>query len=86
MHGVVPSATRVGIEFPSVSFLSCGPVRHSEALEEGSGSSVEVNVSYSLKEVVWVEVLSVYVELNVGLLVEFVTIEVLNPNAYIILN
>jgi hypothetical protein len=69
-----------------VSLLSGGPVGDLEALEESSGSSIEGDVSDSFEEGVGVEVLGVDVELNVGLLVELIAIEVLNSNAYIILN
>jgi len=86
VHGVVPSLSGVGIEFPSVLLLSGGPVGDLETLEEGSGSSVELNFSYSLEEGLRVEVLSKNVMLNVRLLVEFIAIEILNSNTYIILN
>lgn len=66
--------------------LSGGPVGDLETLEEGSRSSVEADLSDSLEEVVRVEVLSVNVMLNVGLLEEFIAIEILNSNTYIILN
>lgn len=69
-----------------MSLLSSGPVRDSEALEYGSGSTVEVNLTDTLEKGVRVEVLSEDVVLNVGLLVEFIAIEVLNTNTYIILN
>jgi hypothetical protein len=86
VHGVVPSLSGVGIEFPTVCLLGGGPVGDLETLEEGSGSSVEVNFSNSLEEGVRVEVLSINVMLNVRLLVEFIAIEILNSNTYIILN
>lgn len=66
--------------------LSGGPVGNLEALEEGTRVSVEADVTDTLKEGVWVEVLSENVMLNVGLLVEFIAIEVLDSNTYIILN
>ena len=86
VHGVFPSLTRVGIEFPTVDLLSGGPVGNLEALEEGAGASVEVHITHTLEKGVGVEVLSVDVVLNVGLLVEFIAIEVLNSNTYIIIN
>jgi hypothetical protein len=86
VHGVLPSLSRVGIELPTVLLLGRGPVGYLEALEEGAGSSVEVDVTYTLEEGLRVEVLSVDVVLDVGLLVEFIAIEVLNSNTYIILN
>ena len=66
--------------------LSGGPVRNLEALEECTRLSVEANITDTLKESCRVEVLSVDVVLNVRLLVEFIAIEVLNSNTYIILN
>lgn len=66
--------------------LGGGPVGDSEALEEGTRASVEVDFTYTLEEGIGVEVLSEYVMLNVGLLVEFIAIEVLDSNTYIILN
>lgn len=86
VHGVVPSLSGVGIEFPTVSLLSGCPVGDLETLEHGSGSSVECDFSHSLEEGIGVEVLSENVMLNVGLLVEFIAIEILNSNTYIILN
>ena len=66
--------------------LSGGPVGNLEALEEGTRVSVEADVTDTLKEGVRVEVLSENVMLNVGLLVEFIAIEVFDSNTYIILN
>jgi len=86
VHGVFPSLSGVGIELPTVALLSGGPVGNLEALEEGSRSSVEVHITDSLEEGLGVEVLSVNVMLNVRLLVEFIAIEVLDSNTYIILN
>lgn len=86
MHGVLPGLAGVGIELPTVSLLGGGPVGNLEALEHGPGASVEGDLSDSLEEGVGVEVLGVDVELNVGLLVELIAIEVLNSNTYIILN
>ncbi len=86
MHGVVPSLSGVGIELPSVILLSGSPVGNLETLEESSGSSVELNLSNSFEEGLRVEVLSINMMLNVRLLVEFIAIEILNSNTYIILN
>ena len=66
--------------------LSGGPVRNLEALEDSTRVSVEADITDTLKEALRVEVLSVDVVLNVRLLVEFIAIEVLNSNTYIILN
>ena len=69
-----------------MALLSGGPVGNLEALEEGPGVPVEADVTDALKQGVWVEVLSEDVVLNVRLLVEFIAIEILNSNTYIILN
>jgi len=69
-----------------VCLLGGGPVGDPETLKESSGSSVEVNFSDSLEQALRVEVLSINVMLNVRLLVEFIAIEILNSNTYIILN
>ncbi len=69
-----------------MSLLSGGPVGDLEALEEGARASVEIDLTDALKEGLRVEVLSENVMLNVGLLVEFIAIEVLDSNTYIILN
>jgi hypothetical protein len=69
-----------------VFLLGGGPVWDLEALEESTGASEEVHVTHTLEEGCGVEVLSVDVMLNVWLLVEFIAIEVLNSNTYIILN
>lgn len=86
LHGVLPGLSGVGVDLPAVLLLGGGPVGDLEALEEGAGASEEVNVTHSLEEGLRVEVLSVNVVLNVGLLVEFIAIEVLDSNTYIILN
>ena len=86
MHGIFPCLSRVSIEIPTVALLSGGPVGDLEALEEGTGVSVETDFTYALKETIGVEVLSEDVVLNVWLLVEFIAIEILNSNTYIILN
>jgi hypothetical protein len=86
MHGVFPSLSGVSIELPAVLLLSGCPVGNLEALEEGSGVSVESDITDALMESSGVEVLSEDVVLNVRLLVEFIAIEILNSNTYIILN
>lgn len=85
-HGVIPSLSGVSIDLPSVSLLSGGPVWDSETLVEGSWSSVETGVSNSLKKIFWMEVLSPDVVHDIWFLVEFLTVEVLNSDSYIILN
>jgi hypothetical protein len=69
-----------------VGLFCGGPIRYFETLEESTGASVEIDFSHSLKEGVGMEILSVNVMLNVRLFVEFIAIEVLNSNTYIILN
>lgn len=69
-----------------MSLLSSSPVRYLESLEESSWSSVEVHISNSLEECLRMEILSINVELNIGLLMELIAIEVFNSNTYIILN
>ena len=86
VHGIFPSLSGVSIELPTVALLSGGPVGDLEALEEGTGVSVEADVTDALKEGIGVEVLSEDVVLNIRLLVEFIAIEILNSNTYIILN
>jgi hypothetical protein len=78
VHGVVPGLTRVGIDIPAVLLLVLSPVRNFETLEDGTGASVEGDVSDSLEKGLWVEVLSVDVMHHVGLLVELVAINVLH--------
>ncbi len=69
-----------------MSLLSGGPVGYLEALEEGTRVSIEADFTDTFEEGVGVEVLSKNVMLDVRLLVEFIAIEVLNSNTYIILN
>jgi hypothetical protein len=86
MHGIFPCLSGVSIELPAVALLSGGPVWNLEALEEGTRVSVKTNITNAFKETIGVEVLSEDVVLNVWLLVEFIAIEILNSNTYIILN
>lgn len=86
MHGIFPCLSGVSIELPTVTLLSGGPVGNLETLEESTGVSVETHITNALKETFGVEVLSEDVMLNVWLLVEFIAIEILNSNTYIILN
>lgn len=80
LHGVVPSVAGVGIDFPAVLFLGGSPVGNLEALEHGTGLSVETDVTNTLEEGLGMEVLSVDVVHNVGLLVEFIAIDILNAH------
>lgn len=86
VHGIVPSLSGVAINFPSVHLFGGGPVWHLESLEDGSWSSVEGDISDSLDEGGWMEVLGVQMEHVVWLLVELLMIEVLDSNTYIIIN
>ena len=85
MHGVLPGLAGVGINVPSVLVLVLSPIWDSETLEDGTGTSVEGDVTDALKEGVWVEVLSVDVMHDVRLLVELVAVDVLNTETYIII-
>jgi len=86
VHGVVPGSSGVGIVFPAVVLLGSSPVGDFESLEEGTGLSVESDVTDTLEHGVGVEVLGVQVMHDIRLLVEFVAVYVLNAEAYIILN
>lgn len=77
-HGVFPSLTGVSINFPAARFLGGCPVGDLEALEHGTGLSVETDISDTLEEGIGMEVLSVNVMHDVWLLVEFISIDVLN--------
>ena len=68
-----------------MSLLCGGPIWNLKTLEESSWSSVEVNISNSFEEGIWVEILSINMELNVWLFVELIAIEVFNSNTYIII-
>jgi hypothetical protein len=61
-----------------VSLFSCGPVWNSETLEESSWSSVELNISDSFQQGVWMEILSINMVVNVRLFMELLEIEVFN--------
>ena len=82
LHGVLPSLSRVGINFPAVLLLSGCPVGDLEALKDGTGLSVETDSTDTLEEGFGVEVLGIDVMHNVRLLVEFVGVDVLNAHAY----
>jgi hypothetical protein len=84
VHGIIPGLSGIAIEFPSDGLGSLGPVWNLVSLEDGSWSSVEGNISDSFEEGRWMEILSIYVMHVVWLLEEFLMIEILNPNTYII--
>lgn len=50
VHGVVPSLARVSIEVPAVLLFSGSPVGNSESLEQGTGLTVESNITDALEE------------------------------------
>jgi hypothetical protein len=85
VHSVIPSLSWVSVNLPSVSNFGSGPVWDFETLEEGSWSSVERDISYSLQHGLWMEVLSIDVHHNIWLLMELLAIKVLNSNTYIII-
>jgi len=70
----------VEVHFPPVLFFRGGPVGNLEAFEDGTGLSVETDVTDALEQSIRVEVLGVDVVHNVGLLVEFVAIDILDTN------
>lgn len=86
LHGVFPGLSGVNIDLPAVFFLGSSPVRDGETLEDGTGKSVEPNITDTLEKGLGVEVLLINVVHDVGVLVELVDIDVLDAEAYIILN
>ena len=84
VNGVLPCLSGVGVIFPTVSLLSGCPVGYFETLEESTGSTIECDVSDSLKHGIRMEVLSVNVMLDVRLLVELIAVEILDSYSYII--
>lgn len=66
--------------------LGTGPVGYSETLKDSAWKSVEFLITDTFKESLRVEILSVNMIVNVWLLVEFVFMNILNAEAYIILN
>ena len=62
--------------------LSLCPVGNTEALENTAGLAVEGDLTHTLEKGLGVEVLRVQVEHDVGLLVELVTVNVLDADAY----
>lgn len=80
VHGILPSLSGVVVDLPSVSLSGGGPVGNGETLVDGSGSSVEGNISDSLKKSVRVEVLSIDVVHDIGLLVELVVVNILDTH------
>ena len=85
VHGVVPGLTRVGIDVPTVHVLVLSPVGDAETLEDGPRSTIEGDITDALKQGLWMEVLSIDVMHNVGLLVELVAIDILDTQSYIII-
>lgn len=79
--GLIPGLAGVKVDVPAVEVLSLGPVGNTEALENTAGLAVEGNLTHTLEKGLGVEVLRVQVEHNVGLLVELVTVNVLDADA-----
>jgi len=86
IHSVLPGLSGVGVEFPTVLLLGCSPVGNSETLEHGAGLSIETDIANTFKHGGGMEVLGVHVEHDVGLFVEFVAVNILDSQAYIIIN
>lgn len=86
IHRVFPGLSGVNIDLPAVFFLGSSPVRNCETLEDGTGKSVEPNITDTLEKGFRMEVLLVDVIHDVGVLVELVVIDILDAEAYIILN
>jgi len=86
VHGVRPGLARVGIEFPSAGLLCGGPVGDGETLEHGTGLAVETDITDAFEESRGMEMLSKEMVHDIGFLVEFVAVNVLHTQAYIILN
>ena len=80
VEGVLPSLSGVGINLPAVLLVSSGPVRNLKALEESPVSSVEGNLSYTLRQSFRVEILSINVVHIIRLLMELVYVEVFNSD------
>jgi len=80
VHGLIPGLSGVGIELPAVHFVGLGPLWYLESLVESSGSSIEVDISDSLEEGLWMEVLGVKMPHEVWLLVELLAIKVFDSN------
>ena len=85
VHGVAPGLARVSIDVPTIHVLVLGPVGNAEALEDGPGSAIEGDITDTLKQGLWVEVLGIHVMHNIGLLVELVAIDILDAQSYIII-
>lgn len=81
VHGVVPSLARVSIEVPAVLLFSGSPVRDSESLEQGTGLTVESNITDTLEESGGMEVLSIKMMHNIWFLVELLVVDVLHTHA-----
>ena len=86
VHSILPRLARISIKLPTVGLFGCGPVGDLESLEKSTRATIELDLTNTLKHCRWMEVLSIDVMHDVGLLVEFIAIEVLNSNTYIILN
>jgi hypothetical protein len=86
LHGVLPSLSGVYVDLPAVLLLWASPVGNGETFEDSAGQAVEPYITDALKQGLGVEVLLVDVIHDVRILMELVDIDVLNAEAYIILN
>lgn len=85
IESIFPCLSGVVVNFPTMSLLGGCPIWNFETLKESSWSTIKGNVTDSFKECIRMEVLSIYVMINVWLFVEFIVIEVFNSYSYIIL-
>ena len=85
VHGVVPGGSGVGINIPAVLVLVLSPIGDFETLEDGSGATVEGDVTDALKKSLRMEILSVDVMHHIRLLVELIAVNILDTESYIII-
>jgi hypothetical protein len=83
VHGLIPLLSRVSIELPSVHLVGLGPLWYLETLVESSCSSIEVDISNSLEEGLWMEVLGIKMPHEIGLFVELLAVKIFNSNTCI---
>jgi len=82
VHCVIPSSARVLINFPAVLFIWGCPIWYFETFKQCTRLSVETNITYTFKKCCWMEVLSINMEHDVRLLVEFIVVDILNTQSY----
>ncbi len=86
IHCVLPGLSGVGVEFPAMLLLGSSPVRDFKSFKHTTRLSVETDITYSFEYGGGVKVLGIHVKHDVGLFVEFVAVNILNSQAYIIIN